>query len=109
MRVIWPRDRVTVREVYAELLQKKQVAYTTVMTLMGILANKGHLQRHKVGRAFVYEPTQAKGSVISNMVSEFVDRVFGGAAGPLVVSLLEEQKLTPEELAQIARQIEEAE
>jgi BlaI family transcriptional regulator, penicillinase repressor len=107
MKVVWERKAATVRDVYEELRERKGVAYTTVMTMMNILETKGHLVKRPEGRAYVYEPSQAQTQVISGMVQEFVDRVFDGAARPLVLSLLQERKLSREDLEEISRLIDE--
>ena len=107
MKVVWERKASTVRDVYETLRERKGVAYTTVMTMMNILESKGHLVKRPEGRAYVYEPSQAQTQVISGMVQEFVDRVFDGAARPLVLSLLQERKLSKEDLEEISRLIDE--
>ena len=107
MKVVWERRTVTVRDVYEALRERKTVAYTTVMTMMNILEGKGHLVKRPEGRAYVYEPSQARTQVIGGMVEDFVDRVFDGAAQPLVLSLLRERKLSKRDLEEISRLIEE--
>ena len=107
MKVVWERQTATVRDVYEAMRERKGVAYTTVMTMMNILESKGHLVKRPEGRAYVYEPSQAQTQVISGMVQEFVDRVFDGAARPLVLSLLQERKLSREDLEEISRLIDE--
>ena len=107
MKVVCERKASTVRDVYEALRERKTVAYTTVMTMMNILETKGHLVKRPEGRAYVYEPSQAQTQVISGMVQEFVDRVFDGAARPLVLSLLQERKLSREDLEEISRLIDE--
>lgn len=109
MKVVWERKAATVRDVYETLRERKGVAYTTVMTMMNILESKGHLVKRPEGRAYVYEPSQAQTQVISGMVQDFVDRVFDGAARPLVLSLLQERKLSREDLEEISRLIDEEE
>jgi BlaI family penicillinase repressor len=107
MKVVWERKASTVREVYEVLRERKTVAYTTVMTMMNILESKGHLVKRPEGRAFVYEPSQARTQVVSGMVQDFVDRVFDGAAQPLILSLIKERKLSKRDLEEISRLIEE--
>ena len=107
MKVVWERKAATVRDVYEAMRERKGVAYTTVMTMMNILESKGHLVKRPEGRAYVYEPSQAQTQVISGMVQDFVDRVFDGAARPLVLSLLQERKLSREDLEEISRLIDE--
>lgn len=107
MKVVWELKTATVRDVYEAMRERKGVAYTTVMTMMNILESKGHLVKRPEGRAYVYEPSQAQTQVISGMIQDFVDRVFDGAARPLVLSLLQERKLSREDLKEISRLIDE--
>jgi len=79
------------------------------MTMMNILEEKGHLTRHKQGRAYRYEPVQPKSQVISGMVDDFVGKVFEGSARPLVLGLVKERKLSEGDLEEIARMIRESE
>jgi predicted transcriptional regulator len=103
MKVVWERDSVTVRDVYEALLERRKVAYTTVMTMMKILEQKKYLKKDQSDRAYVYRPAQPKGQVISAMVREFVNRVFNGSAEPLLVHLVKEHNLSAAELEEIAR------
>ena len=103
MKIVWERRSATVRDVYETLLEKRKVAYTTVMTMMKILEQKKYLKKTMADRAYVYRPTQPKGKVIAGMVREFVNRVFNGSAEPLLVHLVEEHNLSREDLEEIAR------
>jgi predicted transcriptional regulator len=102
MQIVWERESTTVRDVYEALLARRKVAYTTVMTMMKILEQKKYLKKTQAERAYVYRPTQPKGQVIGAMVKEFVNRVFNGSAQPLLVHLVEDNKLSREELEEIA-------
>src|SRR5580658_5822247 len=108
MKVIWKLEDATVRKVYEALLEKRKIAYTTVMTMMNILEQKGYLKKHQQDRAFVYRPSQPQKQVIRSMVREFVDRVFNGSAEPLLVHLVEDQHLTEGDLDEIRRTIKAA-
>jgi len=103
MKIVWERGSVTVRDVYEALLERRKVAYTTVMTMMKILEQKGHLRKTQADRAHVYTAAEPQKQVIGAMVRDFVNRVFNGSAEPLLVHLVEENALTPEELEEIAR------
>jgi BlaI family transcriptional regulator, penicillinase repressor len=103
MKIVWEREEVTVRDVYEALLERRKVAYTTVMTMLKILEQKGYLSKTQSDRAFVYRAAQPQRQVIGDMVSEFVNRVFNGAAQPLLVHLVEQHGLSREELEEIAR------
>jgi len=96
MKIVWERGSVTVRDVYEALLERRKVAYTTVMTMLKILEQKKYLKKTQAERAHVYRPAQPKGKVIGAMVREFVNRVFNGSAEPLLVHLVEEGSLTRE-------------
>ena len=109
MHVVWDLEGGTVRQVHEILNQQRPLAYTTEMTMMNILEEKGHLTRRKEGRAYCYEPVRPKSQVISGMVDDFVGRVFEGSAAPLVVSLVKEKKISKKDLDEIARMIKETE
>ena len=105
MKVVWIRKSATVRDVYEEMRRRRRVAYTTVMTMMNVLERKGHLKKRPEGRSFLYQPTRPKRQVVGAMVREFLDRVFGGSAEPLLVHLLEDRRLTERDLAELVRRI----
>lgn len=107
MKLVWERPRSTVRDVYEALRARRKVAYTTVMTMMNILEQKGHLKKRRQERAFLYRAARPRQQVLRAMVREFVDRVFNGAAEPLVVHLVRDRRLSEKELREIARLIEE--
>jgi predicted transcriptional regulator len=102
MQIVWQRPSVTVRDVYEEILKRRKIAYTTVMTMMGILESKGHLRRNSDERAYVYRPARPKNKVVGKMVRDFVDRVFDGSAKPLLIHLVESDRLSQDELDEIA-------
>jgi predicted transcriptional regulator len=108
MKVVWQKGEATVRDVYEDLLGRRKIAYTTVMTMLNVLETKGHLRKRQDDRAFVYKPTKPEATVVRSMVREFVDRLFDGAAEPLVVHLLKDRHFTRKELEELARHIEEA-
>jgi predicted transcriptional regulator len=109
MHVVWELGEATVRQVHDVLAARRTVAYTTVMTMLGLLAKKGHLKREESGKAFVYRPAHPKGRVVSRMLDDFVARVFRGSARPLVLALLKEKKISKRDLDEIARLAEEDE
>jgi len=108
MKVVWSRRAATVRDVYEDLRSRRRIAYTTVMTMMNILERKGHLKKQTEGRSFVYRPVRPKRQVVGAMVREFLDRVFGGSAEPLLVQLVQDRRLTERDLAELARRIRKA-
>jgi BlaI family penicillinase repressor len=109
MDIIWERREATVRDVHDALNRRRKVAYTTVMTLMSILATKGHLTRRRDERAYVYSPTRPRHQAVARLVTDFVDRVFSGSAQPLLLHLVKHEKLTAAERAELRRLIDELE
>ena len=105
MKIVWDRNEATVRDVYEALLQKRKVAYTTVMTMMNILEQKGHLRKTQEDRAYVYRSTKPRNQVLRGMVREFVNRVFNGSAEPLLLHLVEDKKLSEKDIEEIRAMI----
>jgi BlaI family transcriptional regulator, penicillinase repressor len=109
MKVIWRHEKTTVRAVYETLREQRPIAYTTVMTMMNILEEKGYLKKVRVDRAYVYRPARAQQQVVKQMVTDLVDRVFDGAAAALLVHLAKDNRLSKDERKKMRRIIEEME
>jgi predicted transcriptional regulator len=101
LKLVWQRGQATVREVYQDLLKQRKIAYTTVLTMMGILERKGHLKKTAGERAYVYSSAQPQAQVVEGMVKEFVKRVFNGSPKPLLVHLVGDRELSTSELDEI--------
>jgi len=112
MKEVWQLEKATVRDVYEALREKRTIAYTTVMTMMKILEDKGYLKKTQVDRAYVYRPARPRQQVVGAMVRDFVDRVFDGAAGGLLLHLARDGsnagRLTKEERRRIRQLIQDA-
>src|SRR5215831_9874166 len=107
MKVVWKLENATVRDVYEHLRTKRSVAYTTVLTMMRILEQKGYVRKTRTEKAFVYRPAKPRSQVIGAMVREFVDRVFDGASRPMLLHLVKQTKLSDKERKALLRAIEE--
>jgi BlaI family penicillinase repressor len=108
MKVVWRHDRATVRDVYEALREKRPVAYTTVMTMMRILEEKGYLKKTLVERAHVYKPAKRRQQVVGAMVRDFIDRVFDGAPNSLLLHLAKDNTLSEKQRRIVKQLIEEA-
>src|SRR6266542_3905066 len=108
MKVVWRLGDVSVREVYETLRGRRQLAYTTVMTMMNTLEAKGYVKRTLHGRAYRYRPAVPQRRVVRTMVKEFVARVFDGASGSLLAHLVSESDLSEDERKELRRLIDEA-
>ena len=109
MKVVWRLESATVRDVYDDLRTKRSLAYTTVLTMMKILEQKGYVTKTRADKAFVYRPAKPRAQVLGGMVREFVDRVFDGASRPMLLHLVKEAKLSDKERKALLRAIEEVE
>jgi BlaI family transcriptional regulator, penicillinase repressor len=109
MKLVWSMKRATVRQVYETLREKRPIAYTTVMTMMKILEDKGYLKKAMVDRAHVYQPSKPRQQVIGAMVRDFLDRVFDGAPDRLLVHLAKDGGLTDKQKRIVNQLIEEIE
>jgi BlaI family transcriptional regulator, penicillinase repressor len=110
MKALWAVGDATVAEVRAELLRRGQdLAYTTVMTLLGRLAAKNAVLVDKSREPFVYRPAHHRESVLRDRLREFVREVFDGQADSLVLNLVEDETLSRAELRAIERRIADAE
>ena len=103
MEVIWERGTATVAEVVEALGHKD--AYTTILTLMRILASKGYLSTRKEGRAHVFTPRVDRDTIARKAVHQLLSRFFSGSPSELVLTFLREEDLTPEELDRIKAKI----
>lgn len=110
MKVVWRFERATVRDVYEALREERTIAYTTVMTMMRILEEKGYLTKSSSSdRAFVYTPSKPRQQVVGSMLRDFIDRVFDGAPDSLLVHLARDNKLTPKQRRVVKQLLEDVE
>jgi predicted transcriptional regulator len=110
MKALWELGKGSVSEVRAELQSRgNELAYTTVMTLLGRLAAKNAVVVDKSREPFLYKPAFRRENVLAERLREFVRDVFDGQADSLVLRLVEDESLTREELQKIERKIAEAE
>ena len=108
MKVVWRKEAATVRDVHGSLSESRPIAYTTVMTLMRILQEKGYLTRVTDEKAHVYRPARPRQQVIGGMVRDFLDRVFDGASDALLVHLAHDNKLTAKQKRMVQKLLDEA-
>ena len=107
MKALWQLGRGSVGEVRGAL--PKELAYTTVMTLLGRLATKGAVVVDREREPFVYKPAHRRESVLGERLRAFVRDTFDGEASSLVLRLVEDEALSREELREIEKKIAAAE
>lgn len=110
MKALWELGKGSVADVRGALQARgNELAYTTVMTLLGRLASKNAVLVDKSREPFVYRPAHRRESVLRERLREFVRDVFDGQADSLVLRLVEDESLTRAELREIERRIADAE
>jgi len=109
MNVLWQRGPSTVREVLEALSVRPRPAYTTVLTMMRLMYEKGYLDRREQGRAHVYQAKLRERPTKGTLLKGLIDSAFGGSAEALMVRLIEDEKLSPEEIERVKKLIAEHE
>ncbi len=106
MKVLWAASPATVQAVQQALHVDPPLAYTTVQTMLNVLYRKGKVKRTLRGRAYEYTPVVSREKAAGAAIRDMIDRLFGGSAEGLVMSLVESRHLAPEKLARLSKLIE---
>jgi predicted transcriptional regulator len=106
LRVLWDRGPSTVRDVH-EALADRETGYTTTLKLMQIMAEKGLVSRDESSRTHVYAPKLSQAKTQRQLVSDLIERAFGGSASALVLQALSARPASPDELRQIQELIDQ--
>lgn len=102
MKTVWEKGEVSVQDVKDALEPRRKLAYTTIMTVMSRLAEKGLLARRKQGRAYLYTAKSSQGKLASSMLRSLIQRLYAGASGTAIAHLLEsDEELSDEELSHL--------
>jgi predicted transcriptional regulator len=107
MSVLWNTGPANVQSVQARL-KTRDLAYTTVQTMLNVLHRKGRVKRQLKERAYIYRPVLSRKKAVTQAVGEMLDRFFGGSADGLVMNLVETRHLTAEKLAWLQKLVEES-
>src|ERR671917_510517 len=99
MQVLWETGPANVQTVQQRL--ERELAYTTVQTMLNVLHRKGKVKRTLKDKAYFYRPAVSRREVVGKAVGDLLEKMFGGEAEGLVMSLLETKRLTPEKLARL--------
>ena len=105
LKILWEQGPLTVRGVMQHLGDSQSRAYTTVMSLLGVMHDKGLLERQPQGKAFVYSAAADQQRTLSAMLSDLINRAFAGSSSALVAHLLEGENPSSEDLDEIRQLI----
>ena len=108
MAVLWQLETATVGDVVAALAPKRTVSYSTVQTILRILEDKGYVVHNKVTRAFIYRPVVDERQARRRALRHLATRLFNGSPSLLVMNVLHDEEMDPEEVQRLKKLIEEA-
>ena len=108
MAVLWQLRTATVGDVVAALAAERAVSYSTVQTILRILEDKAYVEHDKVARAFIYRPVVDERQARRRALRHLATRLFNGSPSLLVMNVLNDEELAPDELRRLKKLIEEA-
>lgn len=108
MRVLWKLGELPVSEIVSALSRKTPLAYTTVMTTMKVLVEKGYVTHRKEGRAFLYTAVVDEEAANSSALRHILKSFFHDSREKLLLSLLGDEKMTAAELKKLKKRVSEA-
>jgi predicted transcriptional regulator len=113
LKVLWDRGEITVRDLVdamnsGDSRSNDDLAYTTVLSLLQVMEQKGFVGHRREGKAYVYKPLVQRQSTIRRLTSGFLEKVFDGAVDEYLVHALESRRLSPAELDQLDAMLAEA-
>lgn len=104
MKVLWENGSANVQTVQQQL--ERELAYTTVQTMLNVLHRKGKVERDLSDKAYVYHPTVSRSEVVRQTIGDLINRLFDGSAESLVMEMVETEHLTAEKLSRLNALIE---
>jgi BlaI family transcriptional regulator, penicillinase repressor len=106
MKVVWEQGAATVKEVCDAISRRKVTAYTTILTLMGILEEKGALVHTRSGRAYIYKPLLTRQQATRNQVHDVLTRFFDGSPEKMIETVIENEVKGAEQLGTVKNLLE---
>jgi len=108
MKILWKRGESAVNDLVAAMPEGEALAYNSVLTTIRILEQKGYVEHRQEGRAFVYRPCVAEQEASQSEIRHVLNRFFGNSRERLVLSLLGDESISPEELQRLKDAIRDA-
>lgn len=108
MKLLWQRGESAVSDLVAAMPASEPLAYNSVLTTIRILEQKGYVQHRQEGRAFVYSPSVQEHEAGRSEVRHILSRFFGNSREQLLLSLLGDDEISPEELRRLKDAIQNA-
>lgn len=98
MDVLWSKGKATVKEIQSALAPERKLAYTTVLTLLSRMKEKGYVESQEKNFAYEFQPTVRREQIVRRKVGDLVNQVLGGDIAPLAAYIVENRKLTPDQI-----------
>jgi BlaI family penicillinase repressor len=109
LRIVWEKGPVSVKDVHEQLGGEVANGYTTILKLMQIMHEKGHVTRQKSGKLHLYQAVLSQATTQQNVLGKMIDNLFEGSASQLVMSALGSRKSTKSELKAIREYLDQLE
>ena len=106
LRVLWERGPSTVRQVHESMSRERPAAYTTALTMLQIMTEKGLVRRDESDRSHIYHARLTEEQTQRQLVRDLLDRAFGGSASKMVMQALATRRASAEELTEIRKLID---
>ncbi len=107
LRVLWDRGPSTVRQVFEVMSEDRDLGYTTVLKMLQIMTEKGLVAREEEGRGHIYRPALSESQAQRHLVTDLLDKAFGGSSLKLVIQALSAKKASPQELEAIRKLLDD--
>lgn len=107
MNIVWKQGKSTVHDVKDAISKGRKPAYSTILTMMRKLENKGYLEHEVDDRTYVYQATISRQAARRSMLGDLIERAFEGSPSLLISSLVEQNRITESELREIQKLIGE--
>ncbi len=108
LKALWGDGPATVRQVMNHLHERgRHVAYTTVLTFLTRLEQKGYVTSDRSDMAYVYRPSVTRDKVVRSRLQSLIEQLYDGAAAPLVLQLVRQEKFTRDEIAELQKLVEQ--
>jgi predicted transcriptional regulator len=108
MRILWRRGESAVNDLVAAMPEGEELAYNSVLTTIRILEQKGYVEHRQEGRAFIYRPIVAEQEASRSEVKHVLSRFFGNSRERLLLTLIGDEEISPDELERLKTAIRDA-
>ncbi len=108
MKILWRRGESAVTDLVAAMPEGETLAYNSVLTTIRILEQKGYVEHRQEGRAFIYRPCIKEHEASQTEIRHVLSRFFGNSRERLLLSLLDDEQISPEELRRLKQAIQQA-